>query len=84
MLLEELSAEHGDLLLHTETPWISRGPVLQRFLSLLAEIKELMQSKGEDTLLLEDTEWILALAFLTDITGKLNHLNCELQGKGKT
>lgn len=43
-----------------------------------------MQSKGEDTSLLEDTEWTLDLPFLTDITGKLNHLNCELQGKGKT
>ncbi|KAG7520096.1 hypothetical protein JOB18_023114 [Solea senegalensis] len=54
------------------------------FLSLLDEIKEFMQSRGEDTVLLEDTEWILDLAFLTDITGQLNSLNCELQGKGKT
>lgn len=43
-----------------------------------------MQSRGEDTTLLEDTDWTLDLAFLTDITGKLNSLNCELQGKGKT
>ena len=42
-----------------------------------------MQSKGEDASLLEDTEWTLELAFLLEITGKLNHLNCELQGKGK-
>ncbi|CAI5664988.1 unnamed protein product [Oreochromis niloticus] len=83
VLLEELSAEYGDLLLHTEIRWLSRGRILL-FLSLLGEIKELMQSKGEDTSLLEDTEWTLDLAFLTDITGKLNHLNCELQGKGKT
>lgn len=39
---------------------------------------------SHDTSLLEDTKWILDLAFLTDITGKLNHLSCELQGKGKT
>ena len=57
---------------------------MQRFLSLLGEIKVFLQSKGEDASLLEDTEWILDLAFLTDITGKLNHLNCQLQGKGKT
>ena len=84
VLLEELSAEYGYLLLHTEIRWLSRGKVLQRFLSLLGEIKVFLQSKGEDASLLEDTEWILDLAFLTDITGKLNHLNCELQGKGKT
>lgn len=84
MLLEELSAEYGDLLLHTEIRWLSRGRILQRFLSLLGEIREFMQSKGENTSLLENTEWILDLAFLTDITGKLNLWNCELQGKGKT
>lgn len=84
VLLEEMSAEYGDLLLHTEIRWLSRGRVLLRFLSLLGEIKEFMQSKGEDVSLLEDTEWTVDLAFLTDITGKLNHLNCKLQGKGKT
>lgn len=84
VLLEEMSAEYGDLLLHTEIRWLSRGRVLLRFLSLLGEIKEFKQSKGEDVSLLEDTEWTLDLAFLTDITGKLNDLNCKLQGKGKT
>lgn len=54
------------------------------FLSLLGEIKEFQQSKSEEVSLLEDTEWTLDLAFFTDITGKLNDLNCKLQGKGKT
>ncbi|TWW74008.1 hypothetical protein D4764_14G0000090 [Takifugu flavidus] len=45
------------------------------------EIKEFMQSRGEDAALLEDTGWTLDLAFLTDITGKRNSLNWELQGK---
>uniref|UniRef100_A0A3B3HZV5 Uncharacterized protein n=1 Tax=Oryzias latipes TaxID=8090 RepID=A0A3B3HZV5_ORYLA len=84
MLMDELSAEYGDLLLHTEIRWLSRGRILQRFLSLLGEIKEFMKSKGEDTSLLEDPEWVLDLAFLTDLTGNLNHLNRELQGKDKT
>lgn len=79
--MEELSTEYGDLLLPTEIRWLSKG---LRFLSLLGEIKEFMQSRGEDTLLLEDTEWTHDLAFLTDITGKLNSLSCELQGKNKT
>lgn len=42
--------------------------VLQHFLSLLSEIKEFMQSREEDASLFEDTEWILDLEFLTDIT----------------
>eukprot|EP00063_Salmo_salar_P053460 XP_014028295.1 PREDICTED: general transcription factor II-I repeat domain-containing protein 2A-like [Salmo salar] len=77
VLLEEMSAEYGDLLLHTEIRWLSSGRVLLRFVSLLGEIKEFKQSKGEDISLLEDTEWTLDLAFLTDITGKLNDLNCK-------
>lgn len=82
VLLEVLSAEYGDLLLHTEIRWLSRGRVLQR-LSLLGEIKEIMESTEDDIALLQDTEWMLDLTFLTDITGKLNHTNCELQCKGK-
>ncbi|TWW61199.1 Zinc finger BED domain-containing protein 5 [Takifugu flavidus] len=81
VLLEELPAEYGDLLLHTEIRWLSRGRILLPFLSLLSEIKEFMQSRGEDAALLEDTDWTLDLAFLTDITGKRNSLNWELQGK---
>ncbi|CAL9703583.1 unnamed protein product [Knipowitschia caucasica] len=84
LLLEELSAEYGDLLLHTEIRWLSRGRILKRFLALLGEIKEFMQSREEDTSLLDNTEWLLDLSFLTDITEKLNYLNCELQGTGKT
>ena len=54
------------------------------FLSLLGEMKEFKINKGEDVSLPEDTERTLDLAFLMDITGKLNNLNCELQGKGKS
>lgn len=52
------------------------------FLSLLDEIKTFIHSRGEAITLLQDTD--LRLDFLTDITGKLNNLNCELQGKAKT
>ncbi|KAG6937555.1 GTF2I repeat domain containing 2, partial [Chelydra serpentina] len=32
---------------------------------------------------LEDSSWLMDLAFLADITDKLNILNLELQGKDK-
>ena len=83
VLLEELSTEYGDLLLHTEIRWLSKGRILKRFLALLGEIKEIMQSREEDTSLLDNTEWLLDHAFLTDVTEKLKNLNCELQGTGK-
>ena len=84
MLLDELSAEFGDLLLHTEIRWLSRGRILKRFLSLLSEVKEFMLSNGEDASLLEEPVWLVDLAFLTNLTEKLNHLNQELLGKDKT
>lgn len=43
-----------------------------------------MAFRGADTSMLQYTDCLLDLAFLTDVTGKLNHLNCEIQGKGKT
>ena len=84
LLLQELSAEHSDLLLHTEVRWLSRGKILHRFCSLLNEIKAFMESREEDTTLLSDAEWLLDLAFLTDMTEKLNQLNTQLQGKDRT
>lgn len=53
------------------------------FVLFLRDIRVFSQIKGEDTLLLKNTEWTLDLAFVTDITVKSNHLNCELEGKGK-
>ena len=60
-----------------------QGTDSKAFLSLLSEVKKFMLSKGEDASLLEEPVWLLDLAFLTDLTEKLNHLNRELQGKDK-
>ena len=84
VFLEEMSAEYGDLLLHAEVRRLSRGKILQRFLSLLNEVKLFMEERGEDTSILSDAGWVLDLAFLTDLTGKLNQLNLQLQGNDKT
>lgn len=83
--LEENDADHTDLLLHTDVRWLSRGKVLARFTELLPEIKDFLKlSKHVDYCRkLEDHQWLLDLAFLTDLTGELNELNLELQGKGK-
>lgn len=83
-LLEETEAEHSDLLLHTDVRWLSRGVFLKRFRQLLPEIKTFIQSKGEIVPELEDEKWLMKLAFLCDITEKLNELNLNLQGKDRT
>lgn len=83
LFLEECSTAYGDLVFHTDIRWLCRGKILQRFLSLLDEIKVFMETREEDTTLLSDPKRLLDLAFLTDVTEKINHLNLQLQGKDK-
>lgn len=84
VLTDELDAEYGTLMLHSEIRWLSKGKVLQRFLELLPEIKQFLESRNETYEELNDHSWLSDLAFLTDITTKMNKLNLELQGKEKT
>ncbi|RXN37666.1 general transcription factor II-I repeat domain-containing 2A-like protein [Labeo rohita] len=82
--LEETGAEHTDLLLHTDVRWLSRGKFLARFWELLPDIKDFLKlSKHAEYTQLEDHQWLLDLAFLTDLTDLLNDFNLELQGKDK-
>ncbi|XP_060799461.1 zinc finger BED domain-containing protein 5-like [Neoarius graeffei] len=84
--LKEAGADHTDLLLHTDVRWLSRGKFLERFLELLPEIKEFLKHTTTHAAAytqLEDGQWLADLAFLTDVTNKINDLNLELQGKGK-
>uniref|UniRef100_K7FGN3 HAT C-terminal dimerisation domain-containing protein n=1 Tax=Pelodiscus sinensis TaxID=13735 RepID=K7FGN3_PELSI len=82
-LLEDVDDKQSDLILHAEVRWLSKGKVLARFLSLREEIKEFLKSTNQNFKQLEDSSWLMDLAFLADITDKLNILNLELQGKDK-
>ncbi|KAJ4927678.1 hypothetical protein JOQ06_015481, partial [Pogonophryne albipinna] len=82
-LLDELDSVYGDLILHADVRWLSRGKVLQRFLDLLPEIISFLKSRNEEYEQLSDDTWLLDLGFLTDLTAKLNDLNRELQGKDR-
>lgn len=83
-LLEECEADHGELLLHTDVRWLSRARFLKRFRELLSEIKQFLRTKEETYPQLEDRRWLLDLAFLCDITEKLNQLNLQLQGRHRS
>ncbi|KAK5874193.1 hypothetical protein PBY51_019164 [Eleginops maclovinus] len=45
-LIEDYETEYSDLVLHNAVRWLSRGRVLERFLSLLPEISTFLDSKG--------------------------------------
>ncbi|XP_069476392.1 general transcription factor II-I repeat domain-containing protein 2-like [Ambystoma mexicanum] len=83
-LLDEMDAQYGFLLFHTEVRWLSRGKVLQRFLDLLPEINVFLEGRGEQVEQLSNPKWLSDLAFLNDLTSKLNAFNLELQGQDKT
>jgi hypothetical protein len=82
-LTEELECQYGDLLLHTEVRWLSKGRVLQRFKELLPALVKFFKERGEHLTELEDPTWLQDFSFLTDLTEKLNGLNLQLQGKDK-
>ncbi|XP_023243760.1 general transcription factor II-I repeat domain-containing protein 2-like [Centruroides sculpturatus] len=84
ILTDELDAEYGTLMLHSEVRWLSKGKVLQRFVDLLPEIKLFVESRDETYEELNGHVWLSDLSFLTDITAKINKLNLELEGEQRT
>ncbi|KAK7134501.1 hypothetical protein R3I93_017809 [Phoxinus phoxinus] len=87
--LDEVSAAYGDLQMHTEIRWMSRGKCLERFFALRTELPVFLEDsvRGDTSAYirkLRDTEFLCDMAFLTDVTSHLNHLNTKLQGRGQT
>ncbi|XP_045066525.1 zinc finger BED domain-containing protein 5-like [Coregonus clupeaformis] len=87
-LLEEMSAEHKDLLLHNDVRWLSKGRVLERCVTCVMNLSFLssLQSQKASNFLsfLTDNKVISDVTFLCDIMSHLNHLNLRLQGKNHT
>lgn len=87
--LDESSAQYGDLLLHNDVRWLSKGRVLERFWSIRGEVLQFLGSlkakKATDFVdFITDVAKMTTVAFLVDITGYLNELNLQLQGRNKT
>lgn len=87
--MEEVNAAYGDLQMHTDIRRMSRGKCLKRFFALRTELPVFL----EDCLCcdasacchkLRDTAFLCDMAFLSDTTSHLNHLNIQLQGRCQT
>ena len=73
-LLEEMNSNYSDVLLHTSVRWLSRGKVLERFFTLRLEITAFLQQNNKFDELKNNNWWCL-LAYMCDITEKINELN---------
>ena len=65
VFLDEIDTKYGDLILHSEVRWLSRGKDLDRFIALLPHIHDFLASKHINKYdeYLCDNDWVRDLAF---------------------
>lgn len=85
MFCQDSDEQYIRLLLHTEVRWLSKGRCLQRFVELYDTLLEFCNDSGSDVMdPLRGDDARVMICYLADIFGKLNGLNCQLQGADKT
>ena len=83
-LCEEMDSKFKVLFYHTEVRWLSWEKVMNRVFTLRAELLEFLKSHNHrHSKHIEDSSFILTLAFLADIFDALNQLSFPMQGGGK-
>ena len=73
--LDDLDTEHQDLAYFSEVRWLSKGSMLRQFYELRKEVALFIKNKGRPMAEIEDKSWFCDLAFLFDITTRMNELN---------
>jgi hypothetical protein len=74
-LCGSMQKDHVTLFQHTEVRWLSRGKVLPRAFELREELQLSFKDNNKESIsnFLEDTKWLLKLAYLADICQHLTH-----------
>ena len=81
--LNDLETKHQDLAYFSEMRWLSKGSMLQEFYKLRKEVALFLKNKGRPMAEMDDKSWLCDLAFLVDITTRMNELNTRLQRKAQ-
>ncbi|XP_040278289.1 protein ZBED8-like [Bufo bufo] len=82
-LCKEMGSEFEVLLYQSNVRWLSRGQVLNRVFAVRVELALFLQEHQHcHADCFKDSEFILILAYMTDIFAALNHLNQQMQGGG--
>lgn len=76
-LCEGMGADHTAVLFHSEARWLSRGKVLSRIFELRTEILVFLEEENmyEAAGKFSDEQFLMKLAYLSDVFAKLNELN---------
>jgi hypothetical protein len=81
-LCESVQKDHVTLFQHAQVRWLSRGRVLSRTFELKEELQLFFKDNNKESFsnFLEDTKWLLKMAYLAVIYQRLNTLNASMQG----
>ena len=74
-LCTEIGVKYGVLLFHSHVRFLSKGHVLNRVFELRKEVRKEDMAKH-----FSDPKFNIALAYLSDIFGKLKDVNLTIQG----
>lgn len=80
-----MGADHQAVLCHSESQWLSRGRVLSRLFELREEIHVFLEEEHmhDAAVKFANEEFLMKLAYFSNVFGKFNELNLQLQGKDK-
>jgi len=81
IICEDIGSQYTTLLFHTEVRWLSRGNTTKRLFELREELLQFFKTREHELQKnLEDENFILHLAYLSDIFEAMNSFNYSLQG----
>uniref|UniRef100_A0A673IJH3 HAT C-terminal dimerisation domain-containing protein n=1 Tax=Sinocyclocheilus rhinocerous TaxID=307959 RepID=A0A673IJH3_9TELE len=82
ILCDQLESDHRQLLYHNEIRWLSRGNVLNRLFKMRKQVHTFLEEKRSPLAKhYREAEFLVKLAYMSDIFDQLNQLNLSFQGR---